>query len=287
MLSAASAGPSVLLDRHFHRFYRLRLAECLLLAWCFSAASFLAAAQSVPSGPGVEGTVSQAPASTAQNLTAALNAFAGSQTLTSVTLTGSVERTAGSTHETGTVTLLAKSDGSGRIDFALNDGSSSQIFANFQNVGDCTSIDKSGVSHSTTSHNCLGAGLWFLPQIVFPNALAQTDLDILTDSKQPTAVLLRSKHVDRPKSRLLAKLTSVGDRWLYFDPNTQYLSKCVFNSHPEDNALFDVEHEVVFSDYRVIQGVVLPFHIQHYVQNQLLLDITVSGAAINNQEAGQ
>ena len=218
-----------------------------------------------------------------QTLATALKAFSGTQTVSSITLTAQVSRTAGSTHETGTATLLAKSDGSGRIDLALDDGSTSEIYAPFRSMQECERIDKSGRSQSIAVHNCLGAGMWFLPQIVFANAISNSDLTVITDTAHASAIVLRSKYVFNSQTRHLDRLAAVGDRWLYFDPTTNYVSMCVYNRHPEDNGLFNVEHEVIFTDYHVVDGVAIPFHIEHYVQNQLLLDINVQGAAINNQ----
>jgi hypothetical protein len=42
-----------------------------------------------------------------------------------------------------------------------------------------------------------------------------------------------------------------------------------------------VEQEVRYSDYRTVQGVPVPFHIQLYIQGMIACDIHVSSATIN------
>lgn len=55
-----------------------------------------------------------------------------------------------------------------------------------------------------------------------------------------------------------------------------------YNIHPDNNALLDIPVEIDFSDYRLVSGVQIPFHIQKCLNNSLLLDFQVQNAAINS-----
>jgi len=55
-----------------------------------------------------------------------------------------------------------------------------------------------------------------------------------------------------------------------------------FNIHPENNALLDMPVEIRFSDYRAVNGVQVPFHIQRYLNNTLILDIELQTVTVSS-----
>jgi outer membrane lipoprotein-sorting protein len=55
----------------------------------------------------------------------------------------------------------------------------------------------------------------------------------------------------------------------------------VFTAYPDTGAGTNINVEIDFSNYQSLSGVLVPLHIQRYSQGNLLVDITVSGAAFN------
>lgn len=46
--------------------------------------------------------------------------------------------------------------------------------------------------------------------------------------------------------------------------------------------MLDIPTEIHFSDYRTVNGVPIPFHVQKYVNNSLTLDLQFQTAVLNN-----
>jgi hypothetical protein len=69
---------------------------------------------------------------------------------------------------------------------------------------------------------------------------------------------------------------------LYLDPATFLPVIIAFNIHPDNNALTDIPIEIHFSDYRPVSGVLIPFHVQKFLNNGLYLDLQFQSAAINS-----
>ncbi len=68
----------------------------------------------------------------------------------------------------------------------------------------------------------------------------------------------------------------------FFLDSTTFLPAAVtFNIHPDNNALLDIPIEVRFSDYRAVKGVQVPFHIQKFLNNGLILDLQFTTAVLN------
>lgn len=68
----------------------------------------------------------------------------------------------------------------------------------------------------------------------------------------------------------------------FLDPATLLPLAISFNTHPDDNALRDIPVEIRFSDYRLVNGVQVPFHIQKFLNGSLSLDVQVQNVVINS-----
>ncbi len=67
----------------------------------------------------------------------------------------------------------------------------------------------------------------------------------------------------------------------FLDSTTFLPAVTTFNIHPDNNALLDIPIEVRFSDYRAVNGVQVPFHVQKFLNNGLILDLQFQTAALN------
>jgi len=55
-----------------------------------------------------------------------------------------------------------------------------------------------------------------------------------------------------------------------------------FKTHADDDLNIEIPVEIQFADYRLVNGVRLPFRIRKFLQGSLLLDIALSGARVNS-----
>jgi hypothetical protein len=55
-----------------------------------------------------------------------------------------------------------------------------------------------------------------------------------------------------------------------------------FNLHPDDAANINIPAEIRFGVYRSFNGVLAPTRIQKYIQNSLVLDLTVTNVTVNS-----
>jgi hypothetical protein len=69
----------------------------------------------------------------------------------------------------------------------------------------------------------------------------------------------------------------------FFLDSTTFLPATVdFNIHPDNDMLFDIPVEIQFTNYTVVSGSKIPFHVQKFVNNTLTLDLQIQSATLNS-----
>jgi hypothetical protein len=68
----------------------------------------------------------------------------------------------------------------------------------------------------------------------------------------------------------------------YLDASTMLPVQINFNSHPDNAATTNIPYQITFSNYQAVNGSQIPYHIQEYFNGSLLLDFTVTNAALNS-----
>ena len=230
----------------------------------------------------------QAPSSVNQAanlLSQSAAALTGSVQLSDITLTGTVQRTIGGDEQNGSVTLKATAIGESRIDINLAAGLHSEILntSSFPFVGSWSAPD--GVSHPIPQHN-----LWLEPGWFFPTFLvvhgAQTSTYTSAYVGQTTLDSVSVQHVSISQVPLdsspnAVALQQLSQEEIYLDASTFLPVAITFNTHPDNNALLQIPVEIRFSDYRSTNGAQVPFHIQKFLNNVLLLDLQIQSVSLN------
>jgi hypothetical protein len=220
-----------------------------------------------------------------QYLQKALAALSGSTPVSDVTLTGTAQRIAGSDDETGAATLKAIV-GASRIDLNFSSGPRSEI----QNVvvgapvGSWSGPD--GASHPMTFHNLLTDPAWFFPAFPITHGLsgsARVISYVGHETRHGQAVehltVAQSLAMQTPSGTpTMAHLSQMD---FFLDSATFLPAAVTFNIHPDNNAGLDIPTEVRFSDYRAVNGVQVPFHVQKLLNNGLILDLHLNTATLN------
>jgi hypothetical protein len=213
--------------------------------------------------------------------TAAL--LSGKSAVSDVMLNGTVTRIAGSDKQTGTVTLLAKGSGESRADLNLTGGMRSEIRNILNGLSQGNWIGVDGGVHAIAPHNCLTDAPWFFPALgtlaaVKANSSVVLSYVGLENLQQTSLQHIRSQmyNTSWPEAEQLSAMD------FYLDSQTLLPTVVTFSEHADNDETVNVAVQVMFSDYRNINGATIPFHIQRYVNNSLVLDIQLTSAIVNS-----
>lgn len=214
-----------------------------------------------------------------------LAALAGTATIKDVTLNGNANWIAGSDNESGSATLKATAIGQGRIDLSLSGGQRSDVVDASQAAPTGSWCGPDGAWHATVAHNLFSDPTWFFPTFLINRVLASPNYGISPlDAETHDGVAVEHLKVYLAGSSLdpTGLIQSLSQIDLYLDASTLLPRSISFNMHADNSALTNIPIEIKFSNYQTVQSVSVPYHIQKYIQNELTLDVTVSGVQVNS-----
>jgi len=239
-----------------------------------------------------------------------LAAQTGGAPITDVTLTGSARRIAGSDDETGTATLKATAAGDSRVDLrfpsgnrleirnhaalplpgSLPPGVPASVAQTAQPVGAWSGPD--GVLHATAGQNLMNDATWFLPSSTLGKLVsAPPQVWLLSYVGSETRDGQSVVHVSASLSvapssntppRIASLIQHLSQMDIFLDSGTLLPVALTFNTHPDNDALVDIPAEIHFSDYRPMSGVRVPFRVQKYLNNGLVLDLQFANVSVNS-----
>lgn len=232
--------------------------------------------------------LAQGPASTVPDFLSKAQADESGQKLVNqVSLTAAVEWTAGSLHEHGTAQLQANADGSAGLQFDLGQASWHETQTKMDMSRTCDWTDSSGKTHSSIGLNCLTAIPWFSPLLVTQIAIQQPSLFDIADGGQVSKddvplhqVELDFKlgGVDTTSAKALIKTPKFK---VLYDPQMLLPASLEYAIHPDGDDTRSIQVRVVYSDFRLVVGSMVPFHIERYVNHSLQLSLDINNAVIN------
>jgi hypothetical protein len=219
-----------------------------------------------------------------QYLQRALAALGGSTPVSDVTLSGTANYIAGSDDETGTATLKAIV-GASRMDLNLSSGPRSEVVnTSASPTGAWSGPD--GVSYAMAFHNLLTDAAWFFPAFPITRGLSGsgylvTYVGLETRDGQAVQHLTISQTTAVQSPAGTPTIAHLSQMDFFLDSTTFLPSAVTFNIHPDNDAGLDIPIEVRFSDYRAVKGVEVPFHVQKFLNNGLILDLQFNTAVLN------
>ena len=257
-----------------HRF--VRFARATYCSFCFLfllviGVTLVCEGQQPPSDPRAVSLASQSVA-----------ALTGGNTISDVTLTGSVTWIAGADTENGTATLLALGSGESRMNLALPSGTRTEIRDASMGIAQGQWMAQDGSSGLFASQNCWTDAVWFFP--VLGSLAGGTNVVFLYIGQeswngQPVqhiqSYLYQSIQTSTPSPQQLSAMD------YYLDATTLLPLATAFNTHPDNNAGTNISVEIDFSNYQAANGTKIPGRIQKYVQGTLVIDMAISGVSFN------
>lgn len=212
-------------------------------------------------------------------------AMAGTTSVSDVTLTGTVNTwMAGSTTDTGTVTLKVKGYGESRVDMQLAaSGAISQIRDASTGVAQGESITN-GTGTQYSYQNCVTDAAWFYAldsaMAVAPNqgiVLNYVGLETLGgESVQHLQSYYYQSGLDQNSEAQLQTNSTID---YYLDATTFLPVAEHFSTFSGSGTAIPVQ--VMFLSYQFTNGVVSPQHIQQYINGTLQLDATITSVGVN------
>jgi len=220
--------------------------------------------------------------SDSQALTLASQSIAmlsGRLTISDVTLSGTVTRTAGSDTETGAVTLYGKGQNESRTNLALTGGERTEI-RNYTTAPLGSWIAPNGKLTPFTEFNCLTDAVWFFP--------ALSSLAFGNDPNQKLSYMgfetLNGSPVQHLRSVWFNQQLSRTD--FYLDSTTLLPVAAATKVHPDNDSSISIPVLIRFSNYQNVNGALVPFHVQQSLNGSLLLDIAIDTATLNSGLTG-
>ena len=217
----------------------------------------------------------------------ALAALVGTTTIKDVTLSANANWIAGSDDESGSASLKATAIGQGRIDLSLSNGTRSEVMDASQAAPTGSWCGTDGTWHAMAGHNLFTDPTWFFPTFLINRALSTSSYAISPmDVETQNGVAVDHVKIYQQQSGFTTDLTALiqglSQIDLYFNPSTLLPVSIAFNTHADNDALLNIPIQITFSNYQVVQGVSVPYHIQKYIQNGLVLDVTVTSVQVNS-----
>lgn len=216
-------------------------------------------------------------------------AFSRGQVVHQIEMSGNATWHVGSLEDSGTATLTASSDGSSQMQLLLAaSGQRTETQSGMGTNATCQWAGADGVAHNVSLTNCWKPALWFLPAFslqptLLPGGLEAVDLG----TGAVGAGLAQYRHLESQllptalPSQLTAEIMKQSTSDLGLDPVSLLPTVLAYSLQPDNGAFTPIAIEIHYGDYRIVNGVEIPFQIERYVNGCLQLDITVSTAQVN------
>ncbi len=226
-----------------------------------------------------------APASDPSAITLAqksVAALTGGASVTDVTLNANVISILGSDNETGTGTFSAKGLSESRVDLNLSGGTRSEV-RNIANSGPAGAWARNGgASTAYAGHNTLTDAAWFFPAL---SSLTQTANPNVVfkyiGQEQHTGVNTQHLQIFQAPPAGMASVQRLSTTDVYLDATTLLPVAVAFKIHPDKDMNTDIPTEILFANYRAVNGTQVPFHFQRMLNGGVILDVTVTSATLN------
>lgn len=225
-----------------------------------------------------------------------LTALNGNNGVNDISLTGTIlVKTSSADPESGSVVMVATGNGTSKTTITVPSG----VYIDVRDFSGAKHTESTSAPSGTET---LSPGdlisphpAWFFPQFLLAAVLSSSEYKasyVGSEMRMGKNVNHIAVWNEPTKSSFMLALAFHNDSQhdLYVDPATNLPTALVFklrSSYQDSsikhwNSSVFVPQEVRFSDYRQIQGVSIPFHIQLYLGHELISDIQLSSAVVNS-----
>ncbi len=216
----------------------------------------------------------------------AMVALTGGNPVNSVTESGTVTRTSGGDQEQGSITLQSSGLMTNQLSISTTAGIRSETrgWQSGAPSGSWTGLD--GVQHPMAQHNCWTDAVWFFPALSLLADYADPNL-VFTDlgqeqyqggSVEHIQIYRTAQGLGQDDLHLLARMSTVD---YYLDSQTALPVATAFLSHADGDLTLDIPVMIVFTGYRPVNGIQVPFQLIRSVNGTRMLQISITSAQPN------
>jgi hypothetical protein len=220
--------------------------------------------------------------------TQSIAALSGGNTISDITITGNAIWTSGTDSENGTATGYGKSNTESRLDLALNGGNRSELRNSAGSYPQGAWLNTGGQSTPSASQNCWTDAVWFFPALTSLTAV-NTDPTLIfvyigeeTQNGQSIQHIQSYHYIASTVPNLTTSTEQMSTVDYFLDAQTLVPISITFNAHPDDSTTTNIGVEIDFSNYQIVNGILVPFHVTKIWQGNPLLDFTVTSVAVNS-----
>ena len=194
-----------------------------------------------------------------------------------IKLVAQVTRTAGSETDTGSSVLEAAAYDKSKTSFGFTSGQRGETRNGTGGVWSAADVQNRAIP----LHNSWTTAAWFAPALVVQTWIQDSSFSltyVALENRDGTQV----HHVHATHSVSAdAQIATLSTTDLYLDPQTLLPVALAFNTHPDNDLGLNLPVEVTFASYQASGGILAPSRIQSFLQNSLLLDISVTATSAN------
>ena len=202
----------------------------------------------------------------------------------SLVISGTADWYAGSTHERGAATLTARADGSTEVMLGLDTGARAEMTGPLGSRT-CQRMDKDGKTYPVNGANCFTPLPWFSPALLSlltgGPGVSVSDLGEIADQgvvRHAVRVQCVSGVPNLPDQDWISAATQVT---IFFDTATLLPASLTYGLHPDGADNRSIPVRVDFSDYRLVSGLPVPFHVDRYINGTRELSIAAASVTLN------
>lgn len=200
--------------------------------------------------------------------------------LQDVTATGQITYYWAGKEVVGNVTIKIRGTDQYRVDAALPDGTRSwYVSGNFGELRDT----KGKITH-IPYHNVIGMRAMILPMLKLSRANSDANFSV---AYKGLTTLQGQQFQEIQIGRLSGfndsrgKLDKLADADIFVDPGTLHVVAVQDYTHPVNDLGKNIDHALYFSDYRSVNGLVLPFATTERMDGQRVSSIQVNSFSFN------
>jgi hypothetical protein len=242
---------------------------------------------------------SSAPITNVVSLQTVVQAIAGSApTVSSIVLTGQVTIPNSQGKTTVPISITVNADGSTTSYIQDSSGTRTESYPASNAINNCPAASQEtspansrGAGSQETSVNgssadyCWNSASWIMPTLALKASkivagLSASSSNIQRDGQSFIIVKLSLSNAKLP-TFIQSYIAQRSERDVYLDPTSLLPQKLIYHIPSKDPRLDLGTFEFSYSDYRLVSGVNIPFHIQKIFQKTVISDISLQAAQVN------
>lgn len=198
---------------------------------------------------------------------------------------GTISYFEGGSEVPGSVAVYAKGLSQFRLDANLPEGLRSQVVNSSDGLVSGSTKDDSSVLTPIPYHNAVSYGSLTLPVLHLLAALNDPATNILylgltsANGQQLHQIRIEPLATEGDPGNLDSRLRS---RTFYIDPISFQITRVATTLHPDYDSTVDFSRTVDFSDYRMINGILVPFSMIETIDGHRAWVIQLSQVALNS-----